>query len=90
MTRVITRAVKHLSRVRQAGPGGPTLYFTFVGGLRRSRSNVTFVGVEHVPEFEGEEGWFEMEKISAKPWSFWRAVRQVDPPGAGSPPPAQS
>lgn len=84
MTRVITRAVKPLTRVRQGGPDSPTLHFTFPGGPRRSRSNVTFVRVEHVPEFEGEQGWFEMEKVSAKPWSFWRAVRQVEPPATSS------
>jgi hypothetical protein len=78
MTRVLDRAVKHLTRVRQSE--GPTLYFTFPGAPRARRHNVTFVKPEHVPEFEGEAGWFEMEKIQAKPWSYWRGVRQVEPP----------
>jgi hypothetical protein len=41
---------------------------------------VTFVSPEHVPEFDGEEAWFEMELTAGVPWSYWRAVRRVDPP----------
>lgn len=85
MTRVITRGVKLLRRVRQSGPGSPTLHFTFPGSLRRSRSNLTFVGVEHVPAFEGEQAWFEMEKVAGKPWAYWRAVRRVEPPERSRP-----
>lgn len=48
-------------------------------GLSRARE-IGFVSPEHVPAFEGEEGWFEMERIRAKPWSYWRAIRRVDPP----------
>jgi len=60
------------------------LYFTFPGAPKARRHNVTFVNVEDVPEFDGEEAWFEMEKIQAKPWSYWRVVRQVEAPVARS------
>jgi hypothetical protein len=46
---------------------------------------VTFVSPEHVPDFAGEEAWFEMEQVAAVPWSYWRAVRLVDPPAALAP-----
>lgn len=57
-----------------------TLCFTAPGGAGRGNSRTTFVDVEHVPEFEGETAWFEMELVEGIPWSYWRAVRQVEPP----------
>ena len=83
--RIISRRVVKLRRVRQYGGGdhGRTLMFTFEGGTRRAqRSLSSFIDKERVPDFEGEEAWFEVEEVSGKPWSFWRAVRQVEPPDA--------
>lgn len=57
-----------------------TLHFTFRGGSRHGNSVNSFVNREDVPRFEGDQAWFEMELVEAKPWSFWRAVRQVEPP----------
>jgi hypothetical protein len=81
--RVWRKSIEKLTRQRErAGdPTSRTLCFTFPGGRRAARSQVTFVSPEHVPDFIGEEAWFEMELTAAVPWSYWRAVRQVDPPG---------
>ncbi|AYV46272.1 hypothetical protein CFHF_18055 [Caulobacter flavus] len=57
-----------------------TLYFTFQGGPRALRSKVTFVDADQVPAFEGNEGWFLMELVLAKPWSYWRAISPAAPP----------
>ena len=75
--RVYRRDVKKLTRVSHLGR---TLHFTFRGGSGRGNSVHGFVKAEDVPPFEGDEAWFEMEMVAAKPWSFWRAVRQVEPP----------
>lgn len=82
--RIISRMTVKLRRVRQydGAEPGRTLMFTFEGGTRRAqRCNSSFVDKERVPDFEGEEAWFEVEEVSGKPWSFWRAVRKVEPPG---------
>jgi hypothetical protein len=80
--RVWRRSIEKLTRQRACTGdlASRTLYFTFPGGRRASRSQVTFVSPEHVPAFMGEEAWFEMELVAGVPWSWWRAVRQVDPP----------
>jgi hypothetical protein len=81
--RVIQRMTVKLRRVRQYGGGehGRTLMFSFPGGTRRAaRSLHSFIDRERVPEFDGEEAWFEVEEVSATPWSFWRAVRQAEGP----------
>ena len=77
-----TRIVK-LARVRSSeNDGRRTLNFSTEGlpTPRSRRSSTTFVAPEHVPEFEGEAAWFLVEKVSAVPWSYWRALRQVEPP----------
>lgn len=82
--RILSRRVVKLRRVRQFGGGdhGRTLMFTFEGGTRRAqRSRNSFIDKARVPDFEGEEAWFEVEEVSAKLWAFWRAVRQVAGPG---------
>jgi hypothetical protein len=64
------------------GPGldGPTLHFSF--RISRShRDTCAIVRPEHVPEFEGHEAWFELERVPGKPWGHWRALRRVEPPG---------
>ena len=80
--RVYRRTIEKLTRHRErfGDLNTRTLYFTFPGGRRASRSRVTFVAAENVPDFEGEEAWFEMELVAGKPWSWWRAVRRVEPP----------
>jgi len=84
--RVWRRSIEKLTRQRERSGdlASRTLYFTFPGGRRASRSQVTFVSPEHVPAFVGEEAWFEMELVAGVPWSWWRAVRQVEPPAASS------
>ncbi|SFK39908.1 hypothetical protein [Caulobacter sp. UNC279MFTsu5.1] len=76
------KSIEKLTRQHeQAGaPPNLTLCFTFPSGRPASRSRVTFVLPEHVPDFDGEEAWFEMALTAGVPWSYWRAVRQVDPP----------
>ena len=76
------RRVMKLTRVRANSQDktSRTLHFLHPDGTGRGNSRVGFVAPEHVPEFEGEEGWFEMERVKAKPWSYWRAVRRLDPP----------
>ena len=80
--RVWRRCIQKLTRRRErtGDLSSRTLYFTFSGANRASRSRVTFVSPEHVPDFVGEEAWFEMELTAGVPWSHWRAVRQADPP----------
>ena len=58
---------------------GHTLSFT-TPAFRRQRCPLEFLDKENVPEFEGKEAWFELERVTAKPWSYWRAIRQVEPP----------
>lgn len=75
--------VVRLKRVRQGGGADPkrTLYFTFEGLTKKSsRARCSFIDRERVPPFEGDEGWFEVEQVKAKPWPFWRAIRQVEAP----------
>lgn len=48
-----------------------------VGGPGNSR--YSFVDAQFVPEFEGEQGWFELERVYAKPWNFWQPVRYLGP-----------
>ncbi|MEH0196362.1 hypothetical protein V7S57_11795 [Caulobacter sp. CCNWLY153] len=82
--RIVGREIVKLRRVRQYGGAdhGFTLMFSFEGGTRRAeRSRHSFIDRERVPDFEGEEAWFEVEQVSAKPWSFWRAVRRLEGPG---------
>jgi hypothetical protein len=61
---------------------GVTLFFTYEGGAGRGNSRSSFIQPEHVPPFEGDSGWFEIERVHARPWGFDRVVRQVDPPKA--------
>jgi hypothetical protein len=75
------RRVMKLTRVRANAKdkASRTLHFLHPDGAGRGNSRVGFVAPEHVPAFEGEEGWFEMERVRAKPWSYWRAVRRLEP-----------
>jgi len=49
---------------------------------RGSRSVRDFRDPQHVPDFEGETGWFELGKVQATPWPYWHALRQVERPDA--------
>lgn len=71
-----------LTRVRSNdNDGRRTLHFTSESlSIKSRRSRVGFVDKERVPEFEGESAWFEVERVPATPWSYWRAIRRVDPP----------
>lgn len=75
--------VVKLGRVRQGGGADPqrTLHFTFEGLTKKSsRARCSFIDRERVPPFEGDEGWFEVEQVKAKPWPFSRAIRPVEAP----------
>lgn len=67
---------------RQRDNDGATLHFVFTGWTKRARRSTTsFIAKDNMPaSFTGERGWFEIEKVHAKPWPFFRALRQVDPP----------
>jgi len=76
--RLLTRVTDH-RRVA-------TLHFTAESlGGRSGRCKLTFLDPEHVPDFAGDQAWFELERVSAKPWPFWRAVRAVEPPPGWAP-----
>lgn len=75
-----TRIVR-LTRARSHE--GDTLFFTYAGGGGRGNSRTSFIAKDHVPPFEGETGWFEIEHAPCKPWGFDRALRRVDPPERG-------
>ena len=73
------RRIAKLVRFRVSSEdGGNTLYFKMqVGRLG------AFLDPEDVPEFEGEEAWFELERVPkslGRPWSTWRVIRPVDAP----------
>lgn len=68
------------ARVRAADPTSRTIRFTYPDGSGRGNSPVGFVSPEHAPAFDGEEGWLELERVKAAPWSYWRAVGRLDRP----------
>lgn len=79
---VVSRRIVKLTRcrARQHKGKGATLFFTFPAA-GRGRSDKGFLHPEHFSlTFDGDEGWFEIEKVSARPWPFWRAVRQIPAP----------
>jgi len=45
--------------------------------VRSRRNTVAVIHKDRVPEFEGYEAWFEIERVHAKPWPYWRAIRQL-------------
>jgi hypothetical protein len=76
------RRVMQLTRVRvdATDKTSRTLHFTYPGGSGHGNCRVGFISPDHVPQFEGEEGWFELERVKATPWPYWRAIRRLDPP----------
>ncbi len=66
-----TRTLKLVRQRTLPRDGSRTLSFSaFLGS--RSRGHLFFKPHE-VPEFEGEEAWFEVERVNG----CWRVVRQV-------------
>ena len=55
--------------------GSKTLFFKTEGGDRKHLPKFLHAG--DVPEFEGEEAWFECER---PPKGRWRAVRRIPDP----------
>lgn len=89
--RVYRRAILRLTRMRERSgdPTSRTLCFKMPGnGPGNSRS--VFVEAENVPEFDGENAEFLMELVEGVPWSFWRAVRQVEKSSEHEPPIAKA
>ena len=68
-----------LTRETCTGPDGTTrtLFFTMPGGGCR-RSITAFGRPEHVLEFERRQAWFELELVSDRPWSCWRAAQALE------------
>jgi hypothetical protein len=71
-----TTVVRRLQRI--TNHDGGTLHFMIASSDRRHPPQ--FISSDQVPAFEGREGWFELEKIHAKPWPFWKVLRQVEAP----------
>lgn len=71
--------IAKLRRVRLLDKdGGGTLHFIIVGTGR-----VEFLDLEAVPDFEGEEAWFELERVRGRVWMTWKVLRQVQEPRHG-------
>lgn len=80
--------IRKLRRVRSTKADGyHTLHFVTerLSG-QGGNSSSSFLSPEHVPDFDGEEAWFELERVTDKPWPYWRAVRPVEPPPGRKPP----
>lgn len=85
--RVYHRTVARLTRVAVDEGYGPnktrrTLHF-LLHTQRGCSSPADFVDPAHVPDFEGDVAWFEMEKVergNGHSWPWWRAVRQTEAP----------
>lgn len=58
---------------------GRILSFT-TPAYRRQRCPLEFLDKENVPDFDGAAAWFELERVTAVPWSYWKAIRQVEAP----------
>ena len=72
--------IRKLRRVRSSKDDNfRTLFFTAeLLGRTHGNSRSTFIQPENVPDFDGEEAWFELERVRAKPRGYWRAIRQVE------------
>jgi hypothetical protein len=73
-----TTVVRRLQRVTDHD--GRTLHFMIGSSDRRHPPQ--FIPCDQVPAFEGPDAWFELEKIQAKPWPFWKVLRRVEAPMA--------
>lgn len=79
-----SRRIVKLTRVTaKIGAELRTLQFTFEGGRRRgSRCKTSFLDPSNVPDFTGDEAWFEVEEYRGQPWSYWVALQRVEEPPA--------
>lgn len=85
--RVYLRTIARLTRIAVEEGQGPTKRRRTLHFLLHSQHGLTspaaFVEPHHVPDFEGDVAWFEVEKVErgeGHRWPWWRAVRRVDPP----------
>lgn len=53
--------------------GGGTLFFR-IGAGRRPR----FLRPSEAPDFEGDEAWFEVERVRGPVWMTYRVIRRVE------------
>lgn len=82
------KMVRKVRRMRDhPTPEGPgrTLCFMTPNGCKRSPTR--FFEVDQVPDFEGEEAWFEVEPCRGLVWMTWKFIRQVDEAGRPLPVP---
>lgn len=71
--------IAKLRRVRRLQTdGGDTLYFIIVGAGRAQ-----FLDKDRVPDFEGEEAWFELERVRGPVWMTWKVLRRAQEPRHG-------
>jgi len=71
--------VARLRRVRvMEKDGGGTLHFQIMGHGRPE-----FLPLKVVPDFEGEEAWFLLERIRGPIWMTWKVLKQVESSDAG-------
>ena len=85
--RVYLRTIARLTRIAvDEGYGAAktrrTLHF-LLHTQRGLSSRADYVDPRHVPAFDGDVAWFEVEKIQRggdHQWPWWRAVQQVEPP----------
>lgn len=74
-----TSIVRISRRTRLETDGGATLFFVIYSGRRPG-----YLDLGQVPELEGDEAWFEVERtrVSGRVWPTWKVLRQVStPPG---------
>lgn len=55
--------------------GGGALYFIVHAGRRPA-----FLQPSEVPDFDGPEAWFEVERARGPVWKTWKVLRQVEKP----------
>lgn len=78
----LVRRISHHTRIvvltRSKDLDGATLFFTFPGS-HPGRSAHSFIARDRVPDFDGDEAAFEVEKVreAGCPWPRWRVVRRV-------------
>ena len=85
--RVYLRTIARLTRIAVHEGYGETrtrrtLHF-LLHTDRGLSSRADYVDPHHVPDFDGDVAWFEVEKTErggCHQWPWWRAVRQVEPP----------
>jgi hypothetical protein len=66
-----------VSRVRAAD--GRVLGYRIDGVGGPGSHAFSIVDAQHVPPFEGEAGWFEIRRVFATPWNYWKPVRWLGP-----------